>query len=150
MSEWAGLGTSKNETFPKVQAPHEIQKYLNKNFQHTQFQRYSCLFTFLGKIKNGRRSSFLLFTITKRFFQLLKVHKSEIVVLFKIQKCNARSDICLDQPVIPDYSFFQVSCLLIYICKCKKNHKTFSYSLYLLFYEHLTNKKPFCNRKKKT
>ena len=31
--------------------------------------------------------------------------------------------------------FFQASCLLIYSHKCKKNHKAFSYPLYLHFYE---------------
>ena len=42
---------------------------------------------------------------------------------FKIQKYNAclHVYVCLDEPVIPDYSlFFQASCLLIYSHKCKQ------------------------------
>ena len=56
---------------------------------------------------------------------------------FKIQKFNARLHVCLDKPVVPDYRiFFQASCLLTYSHKCKqKNHKAFSYLLYLHFCE---------------
>ena len=58
MSEWAGLGTSKNFIVPKVQAPHEMHKTCKQNFvYHVQFLRYNCLFTFLGEIQNSCQRS---------------------------------------------------------------------------------------------
>ena len=66
-----------------------------------------------------------------------------------IQKCSARLHVCLDKPVIPDYSlFFQASCLLIYSHKCKqKNHKAFLYPSIFTFMNFWQLKTTVGNRK---
>ena len=62
-----------------------MKKYLEKFFYLAQFLRYSCLFTFFGKIQNGHQrskkshqSSFFKFPITKNYFNSLQFIKVKI------------------------------------------------------------------------
>ena len=77
-------GHLKNFYCPKSLGTLWDEEICKKKFvYHAQFLRYRCLFTFLGKIQNGRQrsekghqSSFLKFYITKKIFsppQFIKV-----------------------------------------------------------------------------
>ena len=68
----------------------DAKNILKKFFYLASFLRYSCLFTFLGKIQNGRQrsekghhSSFLKFSITKIFFSSLQFIKVKIEGVWK-------------------------------------------------------------------
>ena len=58
MSGWAGPGTSKNETFPKALAPHEIQKICKQNlFTMLSFWDIAVCSCFREKFKMAAGSS---------------------------------------------------------------------------------------------
>ena len=50
MSEWAGLGTSKKETFLKVKAPHEMKKIFKQKIftMHNFWDTAVCLHFWMG------------------------------------------------------------------------------------------------------